>query len=427
MARVTLDRLEYYSNQFSAVADEAENYFRIRVEEVFRGVDLASLSKDERKELRNRVIDIVRETEDLYCDASSSMGSMFYEEVLESDGIYSRAVLTDAPNDAQVENSVRYWAKGLFDDEPDVGKFINGVASFIVRTVGHAGDLTILQSAENDERRGIRYARVPQGPSCGFCIMLASRGFVYRSKEYAGGDGYHGTDLDRFHDFCDCRIVAGYEGLEVEGYHPEELYERYKQCRETITHGKDYSDDPGDNPIWKDWDRLTDKQKAKYTDRRGNQSYNSYLEHRIVEEMNSRDRQWLYGGTPCRVEYAPEWNQFEIDTADILGGLGFVVRPIPRTTKHRTPDFHLNDAEWEMKCPEDYNEWTVWNQFKSNVKKGGVVNLQSERLVISNCGNGASFDEICADIQKIIDDGKWLEVSQIMAVGRNKELRRWKR
>ncbi len=49
---------------------------------------------------------------------------------------------------------------------------------------------------------GIRFARIPNGPSCGFCTMLASRGFVYASRKSAG-------EFTRFHDHCDCRIVAG--------------------------------------------------------------------------------------------------------------------------------------------------------------------------------------------------------------------------
>ena len=39
-------------------------------------------------------------------------------------------------------------------------------------------------------------------------MMLASRGFAYHSKETAS----------HAHAHCDCRVVAGMRGLEVDGY-----------------------------------------------------------------------------------------------------------------------------------------------------------------------------------------------------------------
>ena len=76
--------------------------------------------------------------------------------------------------------------------------------------------------AENCARDGVRYARVPRGSeTCGFCIMLASRGFVYRSEKSAGA-------LDHYHANCDCRIVASFDADTVEGYDPDDLYLRWK-------------------------------------------------------------------------------------------------------------------------------------------------------------------------------------------------------
>lgn len=69
-----------------------------------------------------------------------------------------------------------------------------------------------------------RYARVPTGAeTCNFCIMLASRGFVYRSSNAAGA-------LDHWHPNCDCRIVPGFNGYtDIAGYDPDSLYEKWKE------------------------------------------------------------------------------------------------------------------------------------------------------------------------------------------------------
>ena len=126
--------------------------------------------------------------------------------------------------------------------------------------------------------------------------MLASRGFVYATRRSAG-------ELTRFHNKCDCRIVEGYDGMRVEGYDPDGLYKRYKSCRDTLRV------DENPSPIRRDWERLPADEKAKYYkpgDPKRNPSYEQYLEQRIAEEMNTRDRQWLYDGTIPEISFVSE-------------------------------------------------------------------------------------------------------------------------
>ena len=79
--------------------------------------------------------------------------------------------------------------------------------------------------AENCARDGVRYARVPVGAeTCGFCIMLASRGFAYTTPEAAS----------HAHDGCDCKVVPGFDGVEVEGYDPDALYDLYSDARDRV-------------------------------------------------------------------------------------------------------------------------------------------------------------------------------------------------
>lgn len=74
--------------------------------------------------------------------------------------------------------------------------------------------------AENCARDGVRYARVPVGAeTCGFCIMLASRGFVYTTPEAAA----------HAHDGCDCKVMPGFPGMEIDGYDPEKLYRVWRR------------------------------------------------------------------------------------------------------------------------------------------------------------------------------------------------------
>ena len=74
------------------------------------------------------------------------------------------------------------------------------------------------------------FARVPTGTeTCTFCLMLASRGAVYRTRKTAG-------EWRHFHRGCDCKVAPSFEGDPdaevVQGVKPRELYERYKQSKE---------------------------------------------------------------------------------------------------------------------------------------------------------------------------------------------------
>lgn len=76
---------------------------------------------------------------------------------------------------------------------------------------------------------GAGWARVPAGAeTCNWCLMLASRGGVYHSKELA----QFGTNGKKYHGDCDCQpvLVRGPEDY-PEGYDPGGLYDQYQQAR----------------------------------------------------------------------------------------------------------------------------------------------------------------------------------------------------
>lgn len=72
-----------------------------------------------------------------------------------------------------------------------------------------------------------RFARVPVGKTCAWCLMLASRGAVYRSAASAGDAGqYHGGH-------CDCQPVPSWDhGKDLPpSYDDGELYGLYDRAR----------------------------------------------------------------------------------------------------------------------------------------------------------------------------------------------------
>lgn len=112
------------------------------------------------------------------------------------------------------------WTKralyGIAGDHRDnIDAFIEGVLDRMDYEAKRSAGQTTFQNGKQDPKRP-RYARVPTGPeTCRFCVMLASRGFVYHSEQTAGA-------LDHYHPNCDCRIIPGYPGMVVDGYDPDE-------------------------------------------------------------------------------------------------------------------------------------------------------------------------------------------------------------
>lgn len=147
-----------------------------------------------------------------------------------------------------------------------------------------------------------KFARVPSGfETCPFCLMLASRGFEYRSEKSASYKKSGG----HYHPNCDCRIVAGFDGMEVEDYDPDALYERYIDCANTVADEYGHSD-----------------------------------QNAILNEMARRDSAWLNGGPPPDIGFASDQvrkrvlkNPHELRTAE-------------RVAQHGIEPFFIQDFVW---------------------------------------------------------------------------------
>ena len=84
-----------------------------------------------------------------------------------------------------------------------------------------------MANAKRDRTKGVRFARVPTGhETCTFCLMLASRGAVYHSRQSAG-------EFRHFHRHCDCKVVPGFEDDPmaelVQGHDPKDELRRWRR------------------------------------------------------------------------------------------------------------------------------------------------------------------------------------------------------
>lgn len=182
----------------------------------------------------------------LIADGGYENPTQFLDELLDALEPYFEAVAENAASlSAQSYDLIRYEALGetfgakpYADRDPswtrqaveglaerydsDMESFIRGVVDRVDYEAKRAAGSTQFRNG-NDDKRGPRFARVPTGAeTCPFCIMLASRGFVYRSSKRAG-------QLDHYHPNCDCRIVPSFGGSGVAGYDPDVYLHQYEQ------------------------------------------------------------------------------------------------------------------------------------------------------------------------------------------------------
>lgn len=69
-----------------------------------------------------------------------------------------------------------------------------------------AGGRETLERAIEDDPESVGWIRITDGGPCGFCAMLASRGWVYKSRESAlWAEGIEG---EAYHDGCGCTVAA---------------------------------------------------------------------------------------------------------------------------------------------------------------------------------------------------------------------------
>lgn len=422
-----VEDLVAYRGKIDAVTQRAcDSFRRDAVAVIARHGEPSAWTRADKAEIRDSVAALMSEHIDGHSAATQSLASRFVEDILEAQGAGMTVDVEERDVSYPASQSARYWYRRL--DEGDVDGFVSGCESFVKRSVSHAGDISLLDGATGKKGKArLRYARVPSGPTCPFCLMLASRGFDYLTPESAG-------ELSKFHDDCDCRVVAGYDGLKVKGYDYEGMRRRIGACRETLGTPEE---------VWGDFAALDSVEKSRYgrgvrvsnvelpeelVERIGEQAnaFNDYYYRRLMEEMRTRDRAWLFDGTPPRVskEKGAKPYKKELDTAEVLKNNGFNVEFIKETNKTgvKTPDARLNGAVWEFKTPEGWNgEHTIRKQFQKAEGKG------TDSLVISNVANDAPLDEMAGWVRETFAKGDYPYINQVLVVGKDGRIKRIKR
>lgn len=173
---------------------------------------------------RDTVIEIMQ----AFCagatDAAATLAARFYEIIRAQAlgykiGAYEAYVDSGRIPEATTKAVSSFFASKTYTPEKAMEQLLQRVDFEIKRATGDC----VFENGRRDRKKP-RYARVPSGAeTCTFCLMLASRGFVYTSRMAAG-------DLNHYHANCDCRIVPSWNESSVQGYDPAKYYAQWKDA-----------------------------------------------------------------------------------------------------------------------------------------------------------------------------------------------------
>ena len=170
---------------------------------------------------RDLVIQALAAVMPTYTTMAAQASADFYDAVRElvvGEKMGARAI--SGYDEAKTVGAVRAFVRFVVDGR--VETFNEQVLQRIDYEMKLSAANSTIENGRRDKRKP-RYARVPTGAeTCDFCLMLASRGFVYNSQSTAS--------MGHVHSGCDCRIIAGWDGMEVDDYDPRSIYDRWQDA-----------------------------------------------------------------------------------------------------------------------------------------------------------------------------------------------------
>ena len=213
---VTIPRaaVDFLTEEINGISADAQ----ARVLEVLQGI---SWTPENIAECRELVLQALAAVMPTYTTMAAQASADFYDaarELVVGEKMGAQAISDYDPR--KTEGAVRGFVRFVLRD--DVQTFNDQVLQRIDYEMKRSANMSVVENGRRDPKR-VRYARVPTGAeTCDFCLMLASRGFVYQSEGTASASHCHSS--------CDCRVTPGWDGMEVEDYDPRSIYDRWQDA-----------------------------------------------------------------------------------------------------------------------------------------------------------------------------------------------------
>ena len=213
---VTIPRaaVDFLTEEVNGISADAQ----ARVLRVLQGINW---TPENVAECRDLVIQALASVMPTYTTMAAQASADFYDaarELVVGERMGARAISDFDMR--KTEGAVRAFVRFVLRD--DVQTFNDQVLQRIDYEMKRSANMSVVENGRRDPKK-VRYARVPTGAeTCDFCLMLASRGFVYQSESTASAS--------HVHSHCDCRVTPGWDGMEVEDYDPRSIYDRWQDA-----------------------------------------------------------------------------------------------------------------------------------------------------------------------------------------------------
>lgn len=245
------------------------------------------------------------------------------------------------------------------------GKLVEGDEAGFVAQAARSAASQVLARANASvpaaaSRRGgpARYARVLRGPEpCGWCFVLAARGFDYSSAEAASHS----------HRGCRCLVVPGDADGAIEGYDLGGIQGRYRALADACGPGA--------------------------------------AAEKVVRFAELHDPGWLYDGRPVEADYSEKprkrLENHEMKTVDDLERMG--IRPKTLAEDEFAAaniDLLVHEELWEMKNVGD-GKHAIEDRLRDSSKKWEKLGSSLPvRTILTAYGTRRPLDELCAEAWK---------------------------
>ena len=182
---VTIPRaaVDFLTEEINGISADAQ----ARVLKVLQGINWTPENVAQCRDLVIQALSAVMPT---YTTMAAQASADFYDAAREL--VVGEKMGAQAISDfdmRKTEGAVRAFVRFVLRDE--VQTFNDQVLQRIDYEMKRSANMSVVENGRRDPKK-VRYARVPTGAeTCDFCLMLASRGFVYQSEGTAGAGHTH--------------------------------------------------------------------------------------------------------------------------------------------------------------------------------------------------------------------------------------------
>lgn len=378
---------------------------------------------------RKAAIDYAAALTEKYGESAAAAACEMYDAVAAASGASVPAAVPAAPASY---GDVAKTVNGMLKQNKGNEAIGAGIGKLVKRT----GVDTTMQNAIRDRTE---WAWVPNGDTCAFCMILASRGWQKASKN-ALKNGH----AEHIHPNCDCTYAVRFDkNTSYASYDPDEYREIYdnaegdtwQEKRNSIRREHDaahreeinarkrelyaQNKEKNNQPV------VTDIPKKPKEPTYGHRDVtNEWLKNAVPNSHPVRDIESFvqdgvtYNVDGNNVKYI--YSDHERDVANLLrrefGGDIIMMPKVEKPERVQTPDYLFRGQRFDLKTPEKINRNTIFNAVHDKRE-------QADNFIIDLSINRMSIEEAEEQTQRLFNNPYATFVQNLILVQDNEILR----